>query len=254
MTGPKNPRSLGILFAILPLVSSFVPLVLVLAPTYLLLGIGMATQKYLPVALPIAINSLAPLALGPVFTADFGSFVNAAIAQAIGIWAALGVTRLLRSLGAEAALRRMRRTSRLELAGIASGRSRPDRAWLEGRTMTRLGAMGTRLDVGTEIAIIAELRAGLNVLTLRDAAAGLPGPEARPVRAVLARLAREFRTGSDAPPSRLLRERIDAALRRAFTARPDIAVALGGVRRALYPDAPPPGAAPDAAQAGREAA
>ena len=35
------------LFAILPLTNDFVPLVLVLAPTYLLLGLGMATQRFL---------------------------------------------------------------------------------------------------------------------------------------------------------------------------------------------------------------
>lgn len=228
------------LFAILPLVTGFVPLVLVLAPTYLLLGVGMATQKHLSWALPIAINSLAPLALGPVFTADFASFMNASIAQAIGIWAALGVTRLMRSLGVEAALQRLRRASRTELAEIASGLRRPDRVWLEGRTIGRLGAMGTRLDVATEIAVLAELRAALNVLTLRELAETLPSAASRPVRAVLARLAREFRDSTSAAPSGELRDRIDAALRRAWGAAPQVTMALGGLRRALFPDAAPP--------------
>ena len=144
------------LFAILPMTNDFVPLALALAPTYLLLGLGMATQRFLGMSLALAINSLAPLALGPVFTADFASFVNASLAQAIGIWTALGVTRLLRSLGAEAAGQRLRRISRLELAEIASGRRRPDRTWLEGRTIDRLGALGTRLDAASEMAALAE--------------------------------------------------------------------------------------------------
>ncbi len=232
------------LFVILPLTDDFVPLVLALAPTYLLLGLGMATQRFLGMSLALAINSLAPLALGPVFTADFASFVNASMAQAVGIWIALGVTRLLRSLGAEAAGQKLRRISRVELAEIASGRRRPDRTWLEGRSIDRLSALGTRLDAASELAALTELRAGLNALWLRDLAGSLPRPHAQAVRAVLARMAREFRAGSDAPPSDAIRARIDLAFRRTAADAPEVRVALAGLRRALFPDAAPPAPAP----------
>ncbi len=243
------------LFAILPPIDDFVPLALVLAPTYLLLGLGMASQRFLGMSLALAINSLAPLALGPVFTADFASFVNASLAQAIGIWMALGVTRLLRSLGARAAGQRLRRIGRAELASIACGRLRPDRTWLEGRAIDRLGATGTRLDTASELAALAELRAGLNALWLRELAPSLPNPTAQAIRAVLARLAREFRTGSDAPPSSVLRARIDLAFRRAPAETPQVRVALAGLRRALFPGAaaPSPAPAPDGADLQRAA-
>jgi hypothetical protein len=130
------------------------------------------------------------------------------------------------------------------LAQIASGRRRPDRNWLEGRTIDRLAALGTRLDAAREMAALAELRAGLNALWLRDLAGSLPRPHAQAVRAVLARLAREFRTGADAPPSSTLLARIDLAFRRAATDSPDVRVALAGLRRALFPNAAAPAPAP----------
>ena len=72
-------------------------LVAALAPTYLLLGIGVATPGWQPTAMPLIINSFAPLALGEVYSANFAGFMNSVIAQAVGIGLALGTTKALRS-------------------------------------------------------------------------------------------------------------------------------------------------------------
>ncbi len=228
------------LFAILPAIDGFPLLVAALAPTYLLLGFGLATPGWLPIAMPLIINSLAPLALGEVYSASFAGFLNSVIAQAVGIGLALGTTKALRSMGSEQALRRMVRANRRELALLAAGQRAPDRAMLEGRVLDRLGFPGSRLEAETAARALAGLRAGLNVIRLRQKAGELPGPASRAVRAVLARIAREFRTDPDALPSDMLRARMDLAFRRTADAAEDVPLALAGLRRALFPHSPPP--------------
>ena len=229
------------LFAILPAIDGFPLLVAALAPTYLLLGFGLATPGWLPIAMPLIINSLAPLALGEVYSASFAGTLNSVIAQAVGIGLALGTTKALRSMGSEQALRRMVRANRRELALLAAGQRAPDRAMLEGRVLDRLGFPGSRLESWTAARALAGLRAGLNVIRLRQKAGELPGPASRAVRAVLARIAREFRTDPDALPSDMcVRARMDLAFRRTADAAEDVPLALAGLRRALFPHSPPP--------------
>jgi hypothetical protein len=103
------------------------------------------------------------------------------------------------------------------------------------------GRIGSADAQALDVSELAELRAAMNVVRLREAAERLPAALEDPVAAALAAVAAHAR-GRMPPVEALMR--LDAALARAMPegggpAR-DAALALSGLRRALFPEAPPP--------------
>ena len=111
------------LFAVLPAIDGFPMLVLVLAPTFLTLGLLMTKPRWVGGAIAVAVNSASMMTLHNTFTAEFASFLNTGLSMVVGISLAAIVTGVVRSVGAEWSARRLLRACWADLADVAS---RPD--------------------------------------------------------------------------------------------------------------------------------
>src|SRR5690606_17787665 len=98
------------LFAILPVVTSFAGLVLVLAPVLLVGGAFQSVPAWAARATPFNLGFLIMLSLGQRYSADFVTFANVALAQAIGFLAAALTFALFRSVRADWLALRILRT------------------------------------------------------------------------------------------------------------------------------------------------
>jgi uncharacterized membrane protein YccC len=234
-------------------------LCLVLAPGLILCGLLMTHPRTLPVGLALGVNGNALMAIQDRYASEFGSYVNSGLALVGGIWIAALVTRLVRSVGAEHSARRLVAASRADLARAARRRGRGDRAAFAHLMLDRLGLLVPRLAAAgpdsdlARIDTLAALRVGMNLVSLRRARHGLPADEVAALDAALDAVASHYE-GPRAPASETLLSRIDAALARIGAQadgadRRDALLGLTGLRRALFPEAPPAGSPPIAREA-----
>lgn len=225
------------LFAILPAIDGFAMLCLALAPPLLAFGAAMAVPGWYGRMMPILIGFAGGLALTNVYSVDAASFFNSNIAQVIGIAAAMTMTRMVRTLGAGTAIRRLRRAGWRDLAALAE---RPARLPLwRSRMLDRVGLLAARVgevedeDRDAAASALRELRIGLGLAQITD------DPDHSALRAALADWFRRLvAAGESAPPATLLAA-IDEAIRIAVTRdadRPTLA-ALVGLRRSVFPAA-----------------
>lgn len=239
------------LFAVLPAVDGFVPLLCVLGVLYLPVGALLAMPALTPRVAPVAINGFALIALQTVYSADFASFLEGGIAMLFGFGVALTVTRLLRSFGVALRVTRLVQADRRDLIRLAEGRRRADLPRITTAMLDRFEALAARLGAADAETLgvreLAELRAAFNLLRLRQVGPGLDPRSRLAIDAAIAATASLAR-GETEPAA--ARSRIDAALAAASDtpARP-AALALSGLRMALFPEAPPPRLPPGLAQA-----
>ena len=230
------------LFAVLPAVDGFVPLVCVLGLIYLPVGALLATPALTARIAPIAINGFALIALQTTYNADFASFLEGGIALLFGFAVALLVTRLLRSFGVALRITRLVQADRRDLIRLAEGRRRADLPRITAAMLDRFEALAARLGAADAATLgvreLAELRAAFNLLRLRQVGPGLDLGLRQAIDAAIAATASLARGGVDQAAAR---RQIDAALTAASDApgRP-AALALSGLRMALFPEAPPP--------------
>ncbi|MCW6508152.1 FUSC family protein [Lichenifustis flavocetrariae] len=236
-------------FAIFPLVHDFEILVLVLAPMFLIVGTLISMPKTAGRGLAIAANGSTVLALQSTYGADFNSYANSNLSLILGMYAAAIVTRLVRSVGAEWAIRRLIWSGRRTIAAAADRRDPANRARFAGLMLDRLGLLAPRLaalDTNHALRdrdILAHIRIGLNVIDLRGARSALTLPAQEAVKALLKSLARVYRTGLEVSDAGLI-GRLDAALGQVLScdeapAKRTALLALVGIRRGLFPEAPP---------------
>ena len=95
--------------------------------------------------LALAANGATVMALQSTYSADFQSYVNGNVALLSGMYAAAVVTRLVRSVGAEWAIRRLIGPGRRTLAAAARSAPAENRASFAGLMLDRLGLMAPRL-------------------------------------------------------------------------------------------------------------
>ena len=159
------------------------------------------------------------------------------------------LTRLTRSVGAEWSVRRLMRAGSATLADAARGRGPRDRARVAGLMIDRLGLLAPRLAAlppGHDLEhrdVLAQPRIGLNIVDLRRARHALSADARARVEEVLAAVAELYakptQGQADAIPAR-----IDAALAAVLAGadgddQRQAILGLVGLRRGLYPDAPP---------------
>ncbi|WP_222183921.1 FUSC family protein [Geminicoccus harenae] len=234
-------------FAVLPMVTGFEGLALVLAPVLLVSGAFMATASWGLAGFTVSANVPMMLALQSRFDADFAAFTNNALATVAGVLAATAVTAILRSIGAEQSARRLLRAGRRDIARAASREQGQDLHRLIRRVVDRLGLLAPRLaGAGGEVrdtdAVLADLRAGLNIMELRSLRHALTPDDRRTVAALLDPLSRHFQGERADPGSReRLAAGLDAVMPRLMQrTAPDQAtdaalLALFGIRRAILP-------------------
>jgi uncharacterized membrane protein YccC len=250
-------------FAILPSIDGYTLLMASLAPTLLVVGYFVGDPARASRAIPVALGISNGLALAEIFSPDFAGFANTNIALVLGLLAALLITRLFRSVGAEWSARRILRAGWRELAHVAASPSGVDRDAFTIAMLDRAGLLMPRLAVAapdsgvTAAEALQDLRIGLNLDSLQKARPALTSTGgADAPRRLLTGLERHYRTlaarfGAGAfdlrtipgPPAALLGELDEtiSASTRVASANPqahEALLALVSLRRSLFPLAP----------------
>jgi uncharacterized membrane protein YccC len=245
-------------FGILPAIDGYTALVLCLAPTLIPIGILMAIPRYALVGLPLAVGLSLNLALQTSYTADMASFLNTASAVVIGSLTGLAVTKLMRAVGVETGAWRLLRAGWRDLAALADRTFRPTRAEWASRMLDRVGLLMPRLrragrDPELETAdALRDLRTGVNVIGLQEIARSLNARARDAMTRVFDGIAAHFRALAhgrrDMPAPALLGylDQLigDVLMTSSPSARHKGLAAVVGLRRNLYPDAPPYAAEP----------
>jgi uncharacterized membrane protein YccC len=240
------------LFAILPAIDGFPLLALSLLPVLFVLGYLQADPSQYGRAMPLIIGFAGALSLQEVFTADFPSFVNASLAQIVGIGAALSATRLFRTLSASWSARRLLRRGWRALSDLAAAPRPPSAEGWTSAMLDRLGLVTPRLAVAApdealqDADVLVDLRLGLNLIDLKGVQRSMPPSAAvdRTLEGVSTLYARRA-AGRSVPDAADTLKSLDAALGdmtrhpRPNERRVGL-IALTGLRRTLYPEAPPP--------------
>ncbi|MEC3950982.1 FUSC family protein [Sphingobium sp. HWE2-09] len=253
MIGTIAASALGALYgyAIMPRLDGFAMLALAYAPALLLLGAMMASPRWAGIALPTLLGLGSPVLLSSSYVSAFGSYINGAVAQIVGIWFAIVMAGLLQSAGVERAIRRTVRAGWRDIAQRATLMSQPDvRGWIN-RMLDRIALLAPRLaatrsDSGAPLYdALRDLRTGVAIGELRQLRLDLPPEEGAPLTAVLG--ASRHYGGLDpdapAPADPTLLHDIDGAIAdMSGNDRPPVrregVLGLVSLRRNLFPDAP----------------
>jgi uncharacterized membrane protein YccC len=237
------------LFVVLPMVDTYAMMMLVFAPTFLVLGVMIAVPATNFTGMAIAANVAALLSLADVYNADFTTFANNALATAVGMATAATLTRIVRSVGAVWSARRLLRANRRDLARVAASQGAFDQATLTALILDRLCELAPRLaasDSHADKAVadaLIDLRIGLNVLNLRRDSVALPAEARAIIGLTLDGVAGHFQHRASQRADDALRGTIDCAIVAVTSISGsrtrDLLLELVGIRHNLFPNAPP---------------
>lgn len=241
------PLSGFYLFYVFPSIDSFPLLVLTLAPALVGIGVLSLDPRYAGSAMMTLLAFCNTMAIQERVATDFASFINANLSQFFGLFSAIYVIRSIRVMSADASARRLLAHTWNSIARLASGRGDAEPAAFASRMVDRLGLLVPRLaasraDDLSGVDALAELRTGMDVVTLQNQRDTLPESARAPVDRLLDAIAEHYAQRSiDHQASQPLLHRIDRALH-ALAALPTPAspplAALVGLRRNLFPQAP----------------
>jgi uncharacterized membrane protein YccC len=182
------------------------------------------------------------------------TFLNSSIAIVLGFTVGVAATRLIRAIGAQTASRRLLRAGWRDLADLADGNINPTGAEWTSRMLDRVGLLLPRMsqaalsDVELQTAdALHDLRTGINIIELKQVAASLTERGRKTMVRVLTGVAGHFRhyaRGRQHTLSTDFLRDIDVLIRNmlALGPGPDRTkglAAIVGLRRDLYPGAPP---------------
>ncbi len=240
------------LFVLLPMVNDYWTLVLVFAGPFLFIGLMIPRPQYNIIAMLLTVNMASYVALSDRFTADFASFTNEGLAALLGVGFAMVWTLIMRPFGEELAALRLVRRGWADIAAAAEGVGYGSDI-LMGRMLDRLGQLVPRLAKmeGHELARLdglAEVRIGFNILDLQRQRRVLAPSQGQRLAEVLSAISAFYtarvRGGITVEPPANLLATIDRAI--VDLAGQDVEAsetalnALVGIRRVLFPHAPPP--------------
>jgi uncharacterized membrane protein YccC len=239
-------------YGILPRVTAFPLVMLVLAPPLLVLGAMLARQPPSFIALGALLGILNSVGLNDRYTASFPAFLNGSIAQLVGTFFAVVTTRLFQTIGTERSVERLIRAGWRDLAERSNRPGQADAMAWTSRMLDRIGLLAPRLaargqDPGKPLLdVLIDLRIGLIVGELRNLRLRVGPDEAAVITPVLAAVAEHYRAlrfDALCPPREGLLDCIDRAMRRLaatpFAGDRRMAVlALTSLRRNLFPKAP----------------
>jgi uncharacterized membrane protein YccC len=238
------------LFLLLPHVTGFLPLVIVLAPYFLWVGTLMARPATFGLGMALSVNTAVLLGIQAQFSVDFASYLNSTLATVLGMSLAVGVTRIIRFTGVEWRVRHLLRKNWREIAEAAEQGDRLDTRPFAQLMLDRLGLIMPRLSAlsadhtTTARDVIADVRVGLNIIDLQGDRHSAPSVRQR-VAAVLQAVSAFYRAqiaGQEASRTDLVKA-VDVALDAVADTGTDrsagVVQGLVGIRRALAPDAAP---------------
>jgi len=246
------PLSALYLLGIMPAIHSFEMLALAMLPTAFVLGIFIARPASAGKAMAMLFGFLGTMALQDTNTADVVSFIDTQVAQCMGVATAAIIAAIFRTVSADWSARRIQAANWKELATLASSPRAPSRHTYTARMLDRIGLLQPRLALAQRpddlvaADALKDLRVGRDITELQRARRHLPMAEPT-IQPVLNSLAQFFRARSswrigEKTPEFLAQ--IDRALSsvaatpQGLAARDRAVVALVGIRRAFFPDAP----------------
>ena len=248
------PISAVYVLVLMPTVQDFGMLVAICAPLFLLLGLYLPRPTHFMPAMAMIFGVAGTLAMHDTASSDLVSFLNSMIGQIVGVVVAARVTRLVRSVGADWSARRIQRATWRELGEMAAS-SHPQYAQGDAyavRMLDRIGLLAPRIAQagGTVEGVAADdalrdLRMGADIAVLQRVRAQLPLATSAALLGGIARFFRQRGEGRMTPRPQGLLPQIDQALDAVLAARDTSAAsrsavtALVGLRRNLFPDAPP---------------
>jgi uncharacterized membrane protein YccC len=241
------PLSALYLLVLLPAAHNFETLVLLCAPTFLVLGVFVARPATFGRAFPFLFGVVGTLAMMDTNNADLVSFVNGMTSQIAGLVAAVVITSVFRTVGAGWTARRLLKAGWSELSRLGSGERVPSLPEFSARMVDRIGMLTPRLALAGKdqdlqaVDALRDLRIGLNMTLLQSVRDQLGRGDAA-VGPLMKQLSRHFalRPRVDAGCERSLLDTLDNALRAICAGERDAAqrealAALTGMRRDLFP-------------------
>lgn len=248
------PVAAAYVFGILPAIDGFALLALAIGPLFFLTGLFLATPSLGLSALGFALISQSLISVQPAYGADFVSFTGVAIGTLLGSVVTLIVVSLIRVVSVEHSVWRLVRAGWGELADLAGGGSGEQRHRWASRMLDRVGLLLPRMARVEGLArakaatVLDDLRAGVEVIELRDALHGVAASTRGIVLEALGQVGRHFRgllrhAGHPREP-RLLAS-LDAAIAALMDEPPGPArlqalTAATGLRVTLFPVAAAP--------------
>ena len=247
----STPVSAVYVLVLLPLVHDFGMLVLVCAPVFLLIGAFCGRAATAPSAMAMLFGIAGTLSMHDTsVNVDLPSFINATLAQVLGILAAALVTRLVRTVGADWSARRIRRATWSELGAMAAAPrgASVDEAYAV-RMVDRIALLAPRVAQADPVVrnetvegALSDRRSGLDIVALQRARPRVASVGIGAAMQGVARLFHERGAGHEGPPPATLLAELDVALEGVLSS--DAAdtraavTALVGLRRTLFPGAP----------------
>jgi uncharacterized membrane protein YccC len=218
---------------------------------FLILGVVLARPTGFAKGIPFLFGVAGTLAMLDTDTADMISFVNVTLAQLAGISATVLITSVFRAVGAGWVARRLLKAGWSELARLGSGERVASVPEFSARMVDRIGLLtprlamaGTHQDLKAADALI-DLRIGLNMAQLLESRPELGRAQAS-LWPLFEHLSQHFeaRPRIDADGDARLLASLDNALRSVSAAEQsgaqrDALASLAGMRRDMFPEAPP---------------
>ncbi|MCO5081111.1 MAG: FUSC family protein [Rhizobiaceae bacterium] len=237
------------IFAVLPIVDGFVPLVAALGLFLIPAGVCLAVPSLFLVGMGLCVNFIFMLVLSARLSMDLASFLNNNIATVLAGVCAMIATGLVKSIGAEASARRILRAAHREIATIMS-RPKLDRDRIVHRLLDLLGLLAPRIAAvspDSDVAsadLLRDLRVGINLADLRDFRVEAPALADGPLGSLFSEVT-DFYVGTTQGVARAperLTNIIDACLAETFRAPGDgssrkLRMLLASLRLCLFPDA-----------------
>ena len=168
------PISAFYLLVLLPVVNSFDMLVLLSAPVFLTLGVFIARPSTAAQAMATLFGVAGMLSMHDTNTADIASFINSMLAQLLGISAAAVFSKLLRSVSAQWAAKRLLHAGWGELIQMTESSQIPSVSTVTARMLDRIALLTPRLSMQVSaqdmsaVDALNDLRVGLNIAQLRN--------------------------------------------------------------------------------------
>jgi uncharacterized membrane protein YccC len=237
------------LFVILPRVDGVGMLLLTLAPALLWMGYVQADPARSARALPMLSCFIVAMGFLDRFQGDFALFLNTGLAQLVGIFTTLTVTKLFRSANARWTAYRIVHQNWADLAQLADMRTPLDaRAWTA-KAVDRLGQIAARMALaGPEDALhaadgLSDLRIGRNIIQAREALADISEHARLATHAALGEVSDLYRArrreGEAVAATSLLMRALDRAIEATRDQRSAtcdaMLLALVGMRCNLFP-------------------
>ncbi|MEN4922904.1 FUSC family protein [Achromobacter spanius] len=246
------PLSALYLLGIMPAIHSFEMLALSMLPTAFVLGIFIARPASAGKAMAMLFGFLGTMALQDTNTADVVSFIDTQVAQCMGVATAAIIAAIFRTVSADWSARRIQAANWKDLATLAGSPRAPSRHTYTARMLDRIGLLQPRLalakrpDDVVAADALKDLRVGRDITELQRARRHLPmaEPTIQPVLNSLAQFFRVRSSGRTHEKSPEFLAQIDRALSSVAatpqgpSARDRAVVALVGIRRAFFPEAP----------------